>query len=621
MFNPATGEFDDDEHPLGGDIGEQAGAQPIPLAYGAPRQDEIGLSFGPGKTILAGAPNPMPPPPSQAPGPEQMTQPPMPMPAPSPAAPVPNVLPASVPTVKPYSPQMPAPVPVSRVVTPAESANLASIDQNTAARQGTAQDQGGVSAAGATAKSQEAESQSFIADSFRQEQRRIADEATKRIQERQKQANDDYEAFKAFGIKDPQASDNFATRILKAIAVGMGGYAAGINGGPNTALQIITEANKENIARQKAQQEKLFQVATKSGKDVEQATKERDDAFKQLDLKHAALLDSSAAMLREQLAKLGVPQAQINTNADVQKIEQAALAERERTLAGIRDDETRLAQADISAAARAAAAAARKPKGGGGGPGPSLDTSSQLADYVQQHPGDTPGLYTYAAKLGLSGKAGQKAVADALKQNKVEAGESDKATKAASAIRAIDNIEKMKYTPSRDEVQKWINNQRQVEQAQEMGKGGGAKAVIGGLVSGGLQSVGALAQNEFDGLSPRARMYFTNVRRYMENIGRTASGAAISQGEWNNFYGQYGPQSEGGLAAAREQVRDQFKLTGTAGRVLEKSGSVPAAAPAVKREDPRAKLAREAIADPKATRAEKAKALQILRSLGQVDTL
>lgn len=587
-LNLSTGEWDDDEHPLGGDVGEQAGAPVVPVA----------------------------PPVSQAPGPE-VIPPPAALGAPAPVMPVPGMPP---PGVNPYQPQVMPPIPTSRVVTPAEAGNLAAIDQNTAARATTAQDAGNVSAEEKLARVQEADRREWLADAKLQERNRIADEATKRIQARTAQADADYKEYKSFGIKDPEASDNFATSILKAVVVGLGQYASGINGGPNAALAIITDANKENINRQKAQQEKLFQTAQRSGKDVEVARQERDDSFKQLDLKHSALLESSAAMLRSELARMGVPQAQIDANKDIQKIEQEGLAIRERTLAGIRDDETALARADIAAAAR------KKATKTGGGGGAKLEGSAQLAEYAQANPGDTAGLYRLGAKLGL----GQKDVNAAINQNKASEGAQGTATKAAAALSAIDRIDKLGYKPTRDEIQKWLTNQREVARAEEAGKGGGAASFVGSALASGAQGIGWLAQNEYEGLSPRARMYFTNVRQYMENIGREASGAAISQGEWNNFYGQYGPQSEGGLNAARENIRNRFKLTGVAGRSLEASGGVPPVSEKKggNEEDEKTKQARQIVNDPAAAAKAakqykmtveqvKAKALLHLRSARQ----
>lgn len=582
MINFATGE--DDEIPLAGDVGAQASAPVIP----------------------------MPPPPSQAPG-VPAAAPPVAAP-PAPSAPLPPA--PGLPQVEPYKAPVPPPIPVSRVVTPAEAQNLAAIDRNAAARQETAQDRTMITGPEAVARQQEAERAKFLDEARQQERQRIADEAAKRIQARTAQADKDYEDWRSSGLKDPQASDSFATRLLKGIAIGMGQYAAGINGGPNAALGIIQEANRENIARQKAEIEKKFQAAQRSGKNVEVAMKERDDEFRQMDLKFAGKMQASADMLRNELARIGIPRAQIDANKEIQQLEAEALATRERTLASIRDDETALARADIMASARRARGA------GGAGGGTDLGNAAQLAEYAQKNPGDSPGLYTLAAKLyGPNSKAGKQAVADAINQNKIPEGAQGTATKAQAALRAIDRIDKMHYTPSSDEIQKWLNNQRQVAIAEEAGKKGGASGLLGSAVAGGLQGAGLIAQNEYSGLSPRARMYFTNVRQYMENIGREASGAAISQGEWNNFYGQYGPQSEGGLEAARQNIRDRFKLTGVAARSLEASSDAPTKAAPVssgggmKDSDPRVKLAREAINDPNASQAEKARALQILRTL------
>jgi hypothetical protein len=593
MLDPTTGQWVDDENDPAklnaGDIGAQTDAPviPGPPAPGGPMHY---VQTDP--TVITAGPDP---------GTDVLPQ-------PAPALPQPA----------PYMPQAMPPIPPGRVVSPAESQNLGAIDANTAATMASAKDQGALSDAGAQAKLQ-ASNRDTYADQARQaDQARTADEFAKRVAQREQQAQADYQQYKSFGIKDPQADDSFATRILKAIVIGMGQYAAGMTGGQNTALHIIQSANEQNIARQKAQQEKLLGVAERSGKDVEATKKERDDAFKQLDLKHAAMLESSAGMLRQELARIGVPQAQIDSNEAVQKVEKDALAIRERTLQSIRDDETALAKADIAAKARADAARMRKGKGGAGGGGAGMEARAQLAEYAQANPGDTAGLYRLGAKLSL----GKKDVDSALNQNKVTEGGGKDAQQGATALRAIDSIEKSGYTPSREDIQKWMGNQRDVARAQSMSEGKG----IGGALSAGIANIaqkkGVLAQNEFDGLDPKAREYFSNVRRYMETIGRVQSGAAISQSEWQNFYGQYGPQAEGGLDAARQFARDRFKMSGVAGRVLERSaGAVPQGGGGKGGDDPRAKLAREAIADPHASTAVKARALQILKSLGASDAL
>lgn len=132
------------------------------------------------------------------------------------------------------------------------------------------------------------------------------------------------------------------------------------------------------------------------------------------------------------------------------------------------------------------------------------------------------------------------------------------------------------------------------------------------------QHFGAVPQSETEGLSPRAAEYFANIRRVMEPIARKASGAAISSTEWTNFFNQYGPNSKGGLAAARKDLEDQARLSGVAGRqvgAIQPKAEAPAAqaAPADDAKMARRKLAQEAINDPNAPARVKARALQILR--------
>jgi hypothetical protein len=509
-------------------------------------------------------------------------------------------------------------VPPSRTVTPAESANLAAMDANTGAQMANAQQMGEVSTRKAEAAAMNADANAEASNGYLAQRQQIDQDAQSNIAKRQKQADADYQAYREFGIKDPEAEQSTGHRLLAAIAVGLGAYAQGIQGGQNNALAIIQKANADNIDRQKARQEKLFRLAEHSGDDVEAARKERDDAFRQLDLKHAAMLQNSADVLKAQLARMGVPEAQIGANKDVQGLEQDSLRLKEHNLRDIAHDETTLARAAITAAAK-------KAKAGAGGGGASGDAMAQLSQHLIDSPGDVPGAFALAEKLGLKGKAAQKAVDDASKLTKGTESQNKDASQGAVALRAIDGIEKSGFTPSRDDIQKWIANQRDVARAQQMSEGKGITGALSGGLANLAQSRGLLAQNEFDGLSPKAKAYFTDVRRYMETIGRVQSGAAISNSEWNNFYGQYGPQSEGGLEAAKQFAKDKFRTGGVAGRALSADGSVPgegkgvaSAAPAASAgANPKVALARQAISDPKASPGVKARALQILQAAGE----
>ena len=301
---------------------------------------------------------------------EQMGAPVMP-PAPPPVAPPQDdtlpvdasALPAPPPQIASYQPAPPAPIPPSRTVSPAEAANLGALDANAKAGIATAQQEGDIERQKAESMAAAADANADTSNGYLAQRNQIQADAEKAIAQRQKQADQDYQKYRDFGIKDPDADQSFGHRLLTGIAVALGAYAQGIQGGENHALAIIQKANADNIAQQKAQQDKLFRIAEKSGEDVEQARKQRDDAFKQLDLKHAALLQNSADVLKAQLARMGIPEAQIAANKDVQAAEKESLQLREKYLRDIAQDETSLARADIAAAAR------RHKAGAGGGSG------------------------------------------------------------------------------------------------------------------------------------------------------------------------------------------------------------------------------------------------------------
>lgn len=372
-INPTTGSWEpDDDGPApsqAGLVGEQAAPvpQPVPLPVTAPPALPANL------------------PPVQLPEPQLG----MPPGGPPPA------LPAGVPDVAPYQPQPAALPAVDRVVSPAERATLDQINQNTGARAMTEQQGGELDKAGAQSKLDAAQrDEAAIAERDKQRAQIEAD-YQKRLDAANAKAQADYQAYREMGIKDPEADQSFGHKLLAAIAIGLGQYSAGINGGPNQALNIIQTANSNNIARQKEAIEKKLKEAELSGRDAADVEKERAEAYRNLDLKHAALLESSAGMLRTKLAGIGVPAAQIAMNADIQKLEAEALQRREGVMENIRKDETSLARADIAAAAR------KKHVGGGGGGADAMAKFVEAAGALK--PGDPipPALAVLGRQAGL----------------------------------------------------------------------------------------------------------------------------------------------------------------------------------------------------------------------------
>jgi len=549
-IDPTTGSWEPDEDgpapAQAGLIGEQAAPVPPPAPLPVtpdPQLPSVQLPE-PQLQVPGGAPSA----PTLTPG------------APPPA-------PGGLPDVQPYQPQAPQLPAVDRVVSPAERATLTAQDANTGARATTEQQGAELDKAGAAAKLDAAERDQQAHIDQEKERQRIEAEFQKRIEAANAKAQADYQAYRQMGLKDPEAEQSFGHKVLAAIAIGLGQYAAGINGGSNQALNIIQAANAQNIALQKAAIDKKLKEAELSGKDAAEVEKERADAYRRLDLKGSALLQASADKLKVELARIGVPAAQIASNADIQKLEAEALQKREGVMESIRKDETILQREDIADQARRA----RKMGGGAGGAAAAASAGEKLAQYAQDNPGDIPGLYKLAAQLKVPKP--EQAVAAAINHSKSTESQTKDAKQAAIGLRAVNDIEQSGYTPSKGEIQKWLNNQKQVAQAAEAGKGGGVGGVLGGAVAGFAQGHGLLAQSETDGLSPEAQKYFANVRRFMETIGRAQSGAAISPTEWTNFFNQYGPNSSGGLQAARQYLVDQFHASGTAGRQI--AGGAP----------------------------------------------
>lgn len=604
-----------------------------------PEEEEQETGGSVADQLNAPVPQASPPPVAQAPGPEA----PSPEPnvvkidqpfnisaAPEPGAPSPLPTPVpgvpGLPAVAPYTPQAPPPIPTGRVVSPAEAANLGAQDANTAARVQTTQQGGEVSGAAAQTKADAAAADLARQQAHAAEVQRISDEATKRIAEREAQANADYQQFKNFQLKDPDAEKSFGRKLLEGIASAMGAYSSAINGGPNQALSIIQNATKENIDRQKAQQEKLFQVAQHSGKDVEAARQERDDAFKQLDLKHSALLDSSAAALRAQLAKIGIPQAQIDANTDVQKLEADALKLREGTLQSIRQDETSLAKADIEAAARRARHAAAVGQG----------RSDALAEFAARAGELSPGSPIPPDLAVLGSKAGLKPAQIATEVERyAKKGVSGGGAGGTGAGGMSNVVHDEKGNPIAT-VASGRNVQQVTTRDADYGRAASqVQAYLEDIKQNGARVFTPEAIKRRQALYENAKIAVATVSPLgkTDEAMKTEAASLGAPGTPTSVLGMAAGANPSAVAAKLEELRRQRqayrneamtpltpeeRARATRGRGIGVPGDAPAPAakaPSARGQDPRIGLAREAIADPRAPPAAKARALQILKSL------
>jgi hypothetical protein len=353
-----------------------------------------------------------------------------------------------------------------------------------------------------------------------------------------------------------------------ALAVIFGGLGAGMSaagGGDatNRGLQTLMKTWDDNLELQKANIGRLkdnVAMARTGLNDIDGA-------------RHAMRLDASAQTLgrynlaikqgEAQLRKLGVPAAEIA--ADQRLAALRAARARVEAQATKDNDDHQLTQAKVK---WYGSKSQRNAKGGGAArAAASADAGALLSQHLIDNPGDIPGVNRLASQLAAQGKLKDpaKAVQAAVAQTKGSESQNRDSQQASIGLRAIDAIDKSGYTPDRATIQKWINNQRLLPD----GSGGVKDTVlsIGQALPGGM-----VPQSETEGLPEDARDYFAQVRRYIETIGRKQSGAAISPTEWQNFFNQYGPNSKGGLGAARAYLEDQMRSSGVAGRSLSGGG-------------------------------------------------
>lgn len=384
--------------------------------------------------------------------------------------------------------------------------------------------------------------------------------------QRRKVAEDDLAAktkrYEETKLVDPRSKNRFKS-TLAVIFGGLGAAYRSAGGGDSKNYVLAnlmkqweddTELQKANIS---ALRDQAIQARTRLS-DVDEGRRAMSrDADARLLAKYNLALKQGEAQLKNQ----GANQAQIDADRRILQLREAKkLAEAKARQA---EDAHALNQARIAKLNADAARLGKKGKGGGGGGGGGAGSTFEREQAVAKHlianPGDIPGAMQIAGP-GFDPKRFDKIVAN----TKGTEGQNKNAQQAKIGSRALDEIEASGYKPSKDDIQKWLNNSRLVHLADKEG-------VVGGLTSLG-QTFGAVPQSEVEGLSPDAAAYFGNVRRYMETIGRAQSGAAISPSEWTNFFNQYGPNSKGGIQAAREYMADQLKLSGVAGRSLSSGG-------------------------------------------------
>lgn len=512
-------------------------------------------------------------------------------------APPPVAAAPALPTVAPYAPAPPVAVPAGRVVSPAESATLGSIDANVAAKAGTEQQAGQVGVVKAGAQEAAAARDQDATLKHQQAQQKIIDDAAARATQLQASAKQQWDTYRSMGIKDPEASQSFGHKLLAALAIGLGEYSAKMGGGTNRAAQLIKDANDQNIALQRAAIEKQYKQAELAGQDVTAAKAAETEALRNLDLKHSALLDASAAKLKTELSRMGIPEAQIAANQTVQATEAAALEKREAVNASIRGDTTKLAEADMRATTAAHALAAKKAAHGAGHD--SGDAQAQVAAAAQRGASQEE-LVKLGASLHLKDP-----LATAIKVQK------DPEKLAALEVRGTDG--NVLGTASSTKGAQKAEEQLTASQAYR-------DAIL--AYKEHIEQEGRLINPLSDAYKERERLHADVVARGRKAMDLGVSNANLQLehqvvgGAGTGFSRMSSPESLQKLADEADKVaKARIATSLRPGQRVGSEGALPsetkpAASPAAP--DRRA-LAQKAIDDPNAPPAVKARALQILR--------
>lgn len=150
----------------------------------------------------------------------------------------------------------------------------------------------------------------------------------KRIQGGLDEIDARYEDAKNSKVQNFWADKTTGTKVAAAIAIGLGAYGAQLAGSPgqNGAFDIINKAVERDFNMQKAnleQKNKLFEYSKDRLGLFKDAKK---DALADLDLKHAASLDTIANDLSVKMAQQGKPQEDINKDTNILAIKQKSAA-------------------------------------------------------------------------------------------------------------------------------------------------------------------------------------------------------------------------------------------------------------------------------------------------------
>jgi hypothetical protein len=237
-------------------------------------------------------------------------------------------------------------------------------------------------------------------------------------QERRKAASENLDdkisKFEAANVlTNPRDKVSVKSR-LSVIFGGLGAALSAAGGGDptNHALAQLEKKWDDETAFQKAKigAAKDSVVMARTGlQDVDEA---RHEMVTQANAKHIATLNAAIAQGEAQLKGVGMSQADVDADSRIAKLKasRAALAIQAQKDA----DAHALSGARQAALMAKAARDQKKAKGGGGGG--ATGSLGEISQFIKDNPGDQPGAYKLAEKLGYRGAKGA-AIVDKLQND------------------------------------------------------------------------------------------------------------------------------------------------------------------------------------------------------------
>lgn len=174
-------------------------------------------------------------------------------------------------------------------------------------------------AAGADAQAQLLEQQAA-------EAQKVRENYLQRIEYAQTQAARARQQFESFQFHNYWDTLSTGQQIQSRIARGLGGFASGVNGGPNYILQDLQDKANRDFEMQKQQLSKKERSADWAMKGVTDLYGQMQHDMAALEIKHGLALKAVAEKAQAALTRAGIPAAQAANDATVQGLMATAYA-------------------------------------------------------------------------------------------------------------------------------------------------------------------------------------------------------------------------------------------------------------------------------------------------------